>query len=141
MTEDEELYKEIIVDHSQTPRNHGVFENPTHQHHGHNPLCGDEVELQFSVKDGIIQKVMFQGSGCAISQASASMLTQQLVGKTTEQALEELELFREWMRARGVSECPDCLGDFQAMAGVRVYPARVKCALLAWTTFEEALES
>ena len=139
MVEEEDLYREIIVDHSQSPRNQGTLEKPTHQHHGYNPLCGDEIELYLEVGDDCIQQVLFQGSGCAISQASASMLTQQLKGKTTAEAAVLIGTFKGWMKDRQAKECPESLGDIEALAGVRSYPVRVKCALLAWTTLEHAL--
>lgn len=140
MTDEEDLYREIIVDHSQNPRNQGELKQPTHQHQGFNPLCGDEVELQLDIQGDLIQDVAFQGSGCAISQASASMLTQELKGKTLEQARQLTHTFKSWMKDRQAESCPEELGDFQALSGVRSYPVRVKCALLAWTTLEEALK-
>lgn len=139
MVEEEDLYREIIVDHSQSPRNQGTLASPTHRHHGYNPLCGDEIELQLEVNDGCIQQVVFEGSGCAISQASASMLTQQLKGKTTAEAVALIGTFKDWMKDRQAQECPESLGDIEALSGVRSYPVRVKCALLAWTTLEHAL--
>ncbi|MBN9419690.1 MAG: SUF system NifU family Fe-S cluster assembly protein [Candidatus Eremiobacteraeota bacterium] len=139
MVEEEDLYREIIVDHSQSPRNQGTLEKPTHQHHGYNPLCGDEIELYLEVGEDRIQQVLFQGSGCAISQASASMLTQQLKGKTTAEAAVLIGTFKDWMKDRQAQECPESLGDIEALSGVRSYPVRVKCALLAWTTLEHAL--
>ena len=140
MDDEEDLYREIIVDHSQSPRNHRELKGPTHSHHGFNPLCGDEIELQLQVSDqGKIEAIAFQGSGCAISQASASMLTQQIQNHTTEEALELLTTFKTWIMDRNAAECPEELGDFQALSGVRNYPVRVKCALLAWTTLKEAL--
>jgi len=139
VVEEEDLYREIIVDHSQSPRNQGTLPKPTHRHHGYNPLCGDEIELQLEVNDGCIQQVVFEGSGCAISQASASMLTQQLKGKTTEEATALIGTFKTWMKDRQAEECPESLGDIEALSGVRSYPVRVKCALLAWTTLEHAL--
>lgn len=139
MVDEEDLYREIIVDHSQSPRNQGSLDQPTHRHHGYNPLCGDEIELQLMVEGDRIQQVVFQGSGCAISQASASMLTQQLKGKTTAEASELIGTFKGWMKDRQAEACPESLGDIEALAGVRSYPVRVKCALLAWTTLEHAL--
>ena len=139
MVEEEDLYKEIIVDHSQSPRNQGTLQHVTHQHHGYNPLCGDEIELQLQVENDLIQGVAFQGSGCAISQASASMLTQQLKGKTTTEATALIGIFKTWMKDRQAPQCPEELGDAEALAGVRSYPVRIKCALLAWTTLEQAL--
>lgn len=139
MDDEDDLYQEIILDHSQSPRNQGTIEHPTHQHHGFNPLCGDEIDLQLNIKEDRVQEIMFQGSGCAISQAAASMLTQQLKGKTTTEMVAMIDIFKTWMKDRQIKDCPEILGDFEALSGVRSYPIRVKCALLPWTTLEQAL--
>lgn len=138
---DDDLYKEIILDHTQHPRGKNPVECPTHSHQGYNPLCGDEVELQLQVVDDRIAAVGFQGSGCSISQASASMLTEQLLGKTLMEADQVARDFRGWMMDRQAPECPEGLGDLEAFSGVRSYPVRIKCALLAWSTLEQALSS
>jgi len=141
MDEEEDLYKEIIVDHSRHPRNHRVLATCTHHHHGVNPLCGDEIEIQLRLDpSGEILDVGFQGSGCAISQASASMLTQLLKGASLSQAQQWMSSFKSWMKNRESGPCPEELGDFEALSGVRNYPVRVKCALLAWSTLEQALK-
>jgi nitrogen fixation NifU-like protein len=137
----EDLYKDIILDHSSSPRCHGTLEHPTHSHVGLNPLCGDEVELQFVVRDGVIEQVRFKGDGCAISQASASMFAQQAKGKTVAELRALTETFRSWMRDRELEVPSADIGDLEALAGVRRYPARIKCALLAWTTAEQALKT
>jgi nitrogen fixation NifU-like protein len=137
----EDLYKDVILDHAGSPRCRGTLEHPTHRHLGLNPLCGDEVELQFVVRDGVIEQVRFQGEGCSISQASTSMFAQEVQGKTVEQLRHLTDVFRTWMRDRVSGEVPEELGDLEALAGVKRYPARVKCALLAWTTAEEALRA
>lgn len=139
MSEVEDLYRDIIVDHSQSPRNQGSLEAPSHQHQGYNPLCGDEVEVQLRIEDGKIVEVRFQGSGCSISQASASMLTQQVAGLSVAEALALSQEFRLWMQSRQCPDCPEHFGDLEALSGVRSYPARVKCATLAWSTLEQAL--
>lgn len=136
----EDLYKEIILEHASNPRRRGCVATATHSHVGFNPLCGDEVELQIEVRDGIIQDIRFQGEGCSISQASASMLTEEVVGKSLEQVQHLGESFKAWMKDRAMSEPPEEIGDLEALAGVRLYPVRIKCALLPWTTMAEALK-
>lgn len=138
--DDEDLYKEILLDHSRTPRNYRTLESATHHAEGVNPLCGDEVEIQLQIEGDTIQAVAFQGSGCTISQASASMLTQLLTGQKLQDLPTLVSSFRDWIMTRDDCDCPEQLGDFQALGGVRNYPVRVKCALLAWATLERALK-
>lgn len=140
MNDLDDLYRDIIVDHYQRPRCQGTLEHPTHQHQGMNPLCGDEVEFQLQLEGDRIQDVRFQGSGCSISLASASMLAEQLRGKTLAEVSELTSVFKKWMKDRQAEECPEELGDFAALAGVRSYPVRVKCALLPFATVEQALQ-
>ena len=137
----EDLYREIILEHSGNPRRRGCLEHPTHSHVGFNPLCGDEVELQIRVCDGVVQDIRFQGEGCSISQASASMLTEEVVGKTLQEVAELSESFKSWMKDRDMSQPPQDIGDLEALSGVRLYPVRIKCALLPWTTMVEALKA
>lgn len=106
---------------------------------GHNPLCGDEIELQLIVENGKIKDVKFDGEGCSISQASASMLADELIGKSVQEAEKLHTAFLEWMKNRNQDEPALPIGDLEAFAGVRQYPVRIKCALLAWTTLKEAL--
>lgn len=135
----EELYKDIILEHCSHPSHHGKLEHFTHSHVGLNPLCGDEIELQLLIEDGIVRKVRFHGEGCSISQASASMMTQEIEGKSIEEVSRLSEAFKTWMKERDSAPSVE-IGDLEALAGVRSYPVRIKCALLAWTTMHEALK-
>jgi nitrogen fixation protein NifU and related proteins len=139
MNDLDDLYRDIIVDHYQRPRCQGTLPAPTHQHHGLNPLCGDEVEFQLRVDAGKVAEVRFQGSGCSISLASASMLAEQLQGKSLDEVSALNKDFKTWIKDRAAGECPESLGDFAALSGVRSYPVRVKCALLPFATVEQAL--
>jgi nitrogen fixation protein NifU and related proteins len=140
MNDLEDLYRDIIVDHYQHPRCQGNLEAPTHQHHGVNPLCGDEVEFQLQLVEDRVDGIAFQGSGCSISLAAASMLAAQLKGKTLSEVQQLGQEYKEWMKDRQAAECPEALGELAALSGVRSYPVRVKCALLPWATIEQALE-
>lgn len=135
----EELYQEIILDHSRKPRNFGTLPRADVIVHGDNPACGDEIHLgvQFA-SDGTLREIKFSGHGCAISQASASMMTMKLKGKTREEAVKIGGAFRDLVTGRqtGGSEG---LGDLKLLGGVRRFPQRVKCAMLAWRAVEQAL--
>lgn len=135
-----ELYQEVILDHSRRPRNFGELPNASVHVHGDNPSCGDEIHLavQFGNEGGIAD-LKFNGSGCAISQASASMMTMKLKGKTRAEALRLLNAF-ERLVTRGMDEPDHSLGDLRLMEGVRKFPQRVKCAMLAWRAAEQALQ-
>ena len=134
-----DLYQEVILDHNRRPRNFGVLADATHQAEGYNPLCGDRLNVFVKVEDGIITDIGFQGSGCAISKASASLMTDRLKGLPVEEAR---ALFTRFHRM--VTTPPDAavedLGKLSALAGVREFPVRVKCASLAWHTLKAALE-
>jgi nitrogen fixation NifU-like protein len=139
----EELSREIILDHYQNPRNHGRVEHPTLANRGHNPLCGDEIELSLEIADGDgesrIREIMFTGRGCSISQASASMMTEVVKGKKLDEAEADVERFTQRMGRR--EPAPQELGEeLDALQGVKKYPARVKCALLPWTTLRETVD-
>jgi len=140
MSDLRDLYQEVILDHTKRPRNFGPLEHPTHRAQGYNPLCGDQLVLFLDVADGRVRDVRFAGKGCAISTASASLLTEALKGKTTEEAH---DLFTRFHRV--VTPPPDEeidvseLGKLAVLAGVREFPMRVKCASLAWHTLEAAL--
>ncbi|MGH2461898.1 MAG: Fe-S cluster assembly sulfur transfer protein SufU [Chloroflexota bacterium] len=134
----DELYREVILEHYKSPRNLGRLAEPDVATRGHNPLCGDDVEISFEVEDEVVTDIRFQGKGCSISQASASMLTEAVKGKTTDEARALVVAFKAMMHGDPVS--PDELGDIEALQGVRKYPVRIKCALLAWTTLQEGLE-
>lgn len=130
------LYKEAILDHYKRPRNRGRLEDPTHAQEGLNPSCGDELELFLEVVDGVVRAARFEGAGCAISLASASMLTEQVTGRTVEEALRLAADFKAMVRGEPPA---DTLGELQALQGISRLPARVKCADLAWITLEHAL--
>jgi nitrogen fixation NifU-like protein len=134
-----DLYQEVILDHNRRPRNFHVLAGATHQAEGYNPLCGDRLELYLKVDDGIITDVGFQGSGCAISKASASLMTDSLKGCPVSDARMLFERFHRMVTAPPDVEVED-LGKLSALAGVREFPVRVKCASLAWHTFKAALE-
>ena len=136
----EELYQEVILDHSRRPRNFGDLADAAVRVHGDNPACGDEIHL--SVKfdgDGSLQDIKFTGHGCAISQASASLMTMKLKGKSRAEVMEMLDAFHDLV-TDATNEAPKNLGDLRAMKGVRNFPQRVKCAMLAWRAIEQALE-
>ena len=136
----QDLSREIILDHYQSPRNHGRLEQPTVANRGHNPLCGDEIELSLRIDESsdAIGEIAFTGRGCSISQASASMMTDVVKGKTLSDVEAAVEKFTKRMANR---EAPpvELEEELDALQGVKRYPARVKCALLPWTTLREAL--
>jgi nitrogen fixation NifU-like protein len=136
----EELYQEIILDHSRRPRNFGDLADAAVLVHGDNPACGDEIHLgvKFDVGGGL-QDIKFTGHGCAISQASASLMTMKLKGRTRTEVMEMLRAFHGLVTDE-TSEAPKTLGDLQVLKGVRKFPQRVKCAMLAWRAVEQALE-
>lgn len=131
------LYQEVILDHYRKPRNKGPVEEPTHQVTMNNPLCGDVVELLLTVKGGRIVDAGFQGHGCSISQASASMMTERLKGRSFEEALSLDGTFTKMLHGDEQAAADEDLGDLRALAGVAKFPVRVKCALLAWNCLEE----
>ncbi len=133
-----ELYQEVILDHTKSPRNFREIENASHDAKGHNPLCGDRLSLYILVEDGVIRDVSFKGAGCAISTASASMMTEALKGKTEAEAETLFGAFHDVVTGKeGADE--EALGKLAVFAGVRDYPVRVKCATLAWHTLKAAL--
>lgn len=134
----DELYRELILEHYKSPRNRGRLDEPDVATRGKNPLCGDEIEISLDVDGDTIQDIRFGGRGCSISQASASMLTEAVKGKTIAEARTVAGRFKAMMRGDEVN--PDDLGDIEALQGVRKVPVRIKCALLAWTTLEEGLD-
>jgi len=133
----DDLYQEIIIDHSKKPRNFGALEDPSYTAEGHNPLCGDRCKLFVKENDGVIEKVTFEGAGCAISTSSASIMTESLKGKTLEEAEAILAEFLDLV-TKDPTEKKN-LGKLAVFSGVREYPARVKCATLAWHTLRAAL--
>lgn len=134
-----DLYREVILDHSRRPRNYGAMDAANRQSDGFNPLCGDRLRLFLQVEDGAVRQASFVGDGCAISTASASLLTEAMRGRAEPEALELVESFRSMVS--GESE-PDeeALGKLTVFAGVRDYPTRVKCATLAWHTLRAAIQ-
>ena len=134
-----DLYQEILLEHNSKPRNFRSLEKPTQSADGFNPLCGDSITVHINVEDGVITDVCFQGSGCAISRASASMMTQSVKGETTERAEEVFEAFHLMMTDPDASLDYDTLGDLECLSGVVEFPTRIKCAVLAWHTLRAAL--
>src|SRR5574340_1299185 len=135
------LYQEVILDHSKKPRNYRVLERADHHAEGYNPLCGDRVTIFVKIENGRINDLSFQGSGCAISTSSASLLTETLKGKTLDEADALFEKFRALVTggAGGKLEEDDSLGKLAVFSGVAEFPIRVKCATLAWHTLRSAL--
>jgi len=133
-----DLYQQLILDHNQNPRNFREIKDADRTAHGHNPLCGDDIDLYLNLEDDVIRDIGFLGSGCAISKASASIMTTVLKGKTRAEARELLEQFHR-MATTGEGD-PDKLGKLAALADVYKFPIRVKCAMLAWRTLEAGLE-
>ncbi len=139
-----EIYEDLILDHQQDPRNFGSMANPTHRADGFNRSCGDRIQLSLKIDDDRIQEVKFTGSGCAISTASASLMTQALQGKTRAEAEILAKQFRDLVMgndpgdATSVAEPVD-LGELQFLSGVKQFPIRVKCATLCWHTLQAAL--
>jgi nitrogen fixation NifU-like protein len=141
MSELRELYQTVILDHNKNPRNFGSVEDATGRASGHNPLCGDQIEVSVRVADGVVQDVRFEGSGCAISTASASIMTQALKNKSVEVAKELFDDFHGMVTAPMDQPVDaDALGKLAVFSGVREFPVRIKCATLAWHTLKNALE-
>jgi nitrogen fixation protein NifU and related proteins len=137
----EELYQSVILDHAKRPRNHGPLPEPCQKAHGDNPTCGDEVTVYLQLSpEGIIEGLKFDGQGCAISQASASLMTVKLKGKTYEEALQMLNTFHDHLTGRSADPLPSNFGDLIALAGVRQFPQRVKCATLSWNALRQILQ-
>ena len=137
-----ELYQEVILDHSRHPRHHGVLESASHKAEGYNPLCGDRVTVYLRLdRDGRVDDIKFEGKGCAISQASASMMTQLLKGRSQADAERLMTGFLHLVKgeeASGLSE--DDRETLDVMSGISEFPMRVKCATLAWHTYKNAVE-
>lgn len=140
-----ELYQDIILDHGRKPRNFHALAHPSHFAHGHNPLCGDRVTVYIEIEDGRVKDVSFEGRGCAISTASASLMTEILKGKTLEEADALFKAFHAEVTGGAAPAVPEALQDdlerLEPLEGVKAYPARVKCATLAWHAFEAALKN
>lgn len=142
MTVSRELYQQIILDHNKNPRNYGRLEDPTRKIEGYNPLCGDHFTIFVKLKDNRITEITFEGAGCAISKASASVMSSAVKGKTVEEAEELFKKFHQLVRGElDPKESTETLGKLVAFSGVSEYPARVKCAILPWHTLHTALTS
>ena len=135
-----DLYQEILLEHNSRPRNFRKLEDADRSADGYNPLCGDKVELFLKLDDHVISDVAFQGSGCAISRASASMLTQSIKGQSVEKAHEIFEAFHNMLTDPSAEVDYDLLDDLESLSGVSDYPTRIKCAVLAWHTLRAALD-
>lgn len=138
MSDLRDLYQEIILDHNRHPRNFGPLATANRQAEGHNPLCGDRVTVYLDVEDGRIANIAFEGAGCAISTASASLMTEALKGRRVEEARDLFHGFHELVTT---GEDGEDLGKLAVFTGVREYPMRVKCATLAWHALMAALEA
>ena len=134
-----DLYPEILLEHNSKPRNFREVEEANRTSEGYNPLCGDQITLYLKVVDGVIDDVGFQGSGCAISRASASMMTQSIKGESIERAQEIFDAFHHMIVEPGAELDYDTLGDLETLSGINEYPTRIKCAILAWHTMKAAL--
>ncbi len=135
-----ELYQEIILDHNRRPRNFGVPDQSNRTAKGHNPLCGDIVTVYLLLEGNVVKDIQFEGKGCAISIASASIMTELIIGKTEAEALELFQSFHDFVTGDDVAELADELEELKALSGVRDYPMRVKCATLAWHSMAAALD-
>lgn len=138
MSELRELYQQMIIDHGRHPRNFGQMKDPTTIKEGFNPLCGDKLVLYLELENNLIKSAKFEGAGCAISVASASLMTETLTGKTIEEAKQFFTEFHDALMKGGSSEN---LGKLTVLLGVSEFPARVKCATLAWHTMMAAIEN
>jgi len=136
-----DLYQEVILDHNRQPRNFGALPGANRRAEGFNPLCGDRVTVEVEMQDGVVQDIRFQGSGCAISKASASMMTESMKGRTRAQAEALFQEFHRLLTGDAAAPDPAALGKLVVFSGVREFPVRVKCATLAWHTLRSALEN
>lgn len=134
----ETLYRQVIMDHYKKPRNRGELEGDALTVDMNNPTCGDRIQLQLQVEDGIVMDAKFQGEGCSISMSSASMMTQAIKGKKVSEALAMSKLFSDMMLGEEIESDLD-LGDAEALSGVSQFPARIKCATLAWKAMEKGV--
>ena len=138
MNDLQDLYQQVIIDHNHNPRNFHEIEHPSHSAKGHNPLCGDKIDIYLTIKDDIITEISFMGSGCAISKASSSLMTEALVGKTVTEAKKLFDSVHD-MIINGETDIED-IGKLAVLSGVHKFPARVKCAILPWHTLKNALK-
>ena len=135
-----DLYQEILLEHNNKPRKFRKLDPHSHTADGYNPLCGDQISLYLQITDGVIVDVGFQGKGCAISRASASLMTQSIKGHNIEDAENVFDQFRKMLTDPDAVLDYDQLGDLETLAGVSEFPSRIKCAILAWHTMKAAIE-
>jgi len=135
-----DLYQEILLEHNRRPRNFRILEDATHHADGFNPLCGDEISLQLRIDEETVGDVGFQGHGCAISRASAFLLTQAVKGGSTADAIAMFDEFHRMLTEPDAKLDYDLLGDLEMLGGVIAYPTRIKCAILAWHTLKAAMD-
>lgn len=141
MTDMRALYQDVILEHNKKPRNFGLLEGATHDSHGYNPLCGDDYHVYaIVVDDDVVESVNFEGSGCAISKAAASMMTSRVQGKTIAEAEELVDAFRAMMSGEATAEQMSALGHLRVFEGVSQLPNRIKCAVLPWHTLHAAMQ-
>jgi len=138
MSDLSDLYQEVILDHNRRPRNFRALDDASHTADGHNPLCGDRLRIYLKVEGGIVSDVAFEGAGCAISKASASMMTQVMKGKTKGEAAALFAEFHDLVTGKAPTPPDKSLGSLRAFAGVARFPTRVKCATMAWHALKEA---
>ena len=142
MSDLREIYQQIILDHYRKPRNYAELEGASHHAGGHNPLCGDRVDVYLDVEEGIIRDIGFKGAGCAISTASASLMTEAIKGMPIDEAKALFDQFHTMLTDKDANdEVPEELGKLEALSGVRQLPVRIKCATLAWHTLQAALQA
>ncbi|MEK4090889.1 Fe-S cluster assembly sulfur transfer protein SufU [Viridibacillus arvi] len=136
----DQLYRSVIMDHYKKPRNKGALEGSNVTIDMNNPTCGDRIRLTLQVNNGIVEDAKFDGEGCSISMSSASMMTQTVKGKTVEEAQNLAHIFSEMMLGKEYDDSID-LGDVEALSGVSKFPARIKCATLAWKAMEKGVQN
>ena len=136
----DQLYRRVIMDHYKTPRNKGTLDSNSVNIEMNNPTCGDRIQLTLQVEHGIVKDAKFDGEGCSISMASASMMTQAVKGKPVDEALKLSHIFSDMMLGKEYDDSID-LGDIEALQGVSQFPARIKCATLAWKAMEKGVQS
>jgi nitrogen fixation NifU-like protein len=141
MSELSELYQQVILDHNKKPRNFRKLETANHSAEGYNPLCGDQLTVYLNLEDDAVKEISFVGSGCAISKAAASMMTQAVKGKSKQHAEELFSSFHEMVTGDTDEKSPEDLGNLRVFEGVREFPVRVKCATLPWHTMHAALNN
>ncbi len=134
-----DMYQDLIIDHSRSPKNFGTLAHKSHHARGHNPLCGDVIDIDLNVTDKVISGIAFFGDGCAISKASASLMTESVKGKTIADALSLFEDFHHMLTKD--DDAPMHLGKLLVLKGVKQFPIRIKCATLCWHTFNAALKA